>query len=92
METQAGLVSKVTDVIASSYVTSRENIIYTFEVKTQHTVQVNGRVRFNFPSDIVIDGYQLASNCFRLDYSNIPIRLNCYVDEASNFFDVLISL
>ena len=69
METQSGLVTKVTDVLASSYVTSKENVIYTFEVTTQHTVPVNGRVRFWFPTDIDINGYQLESNCFRLDYS-----------------------
>ena len=38
-----------------------------------------------------MNAYQLESNCFRLDFAQSPIRLNCQVDAASNFFDVIVN-
>lgn len=90
VETTAGLISKVSNVYANSLEASKDNVIYIFDLMTENTVPVNGRVRINLPDEASMNTAYVQNNCYRLDYAQVPISLDCFADYDGNYFDVVI--
>ena len=83
-----GLVTKLSDIIPSSYRASQDNVQYTFELETQHTVPVGGLVRFNLPDTTSMQSARLRNDCFRLNHYGRNMPLDCSGNEDQNYFDI----
>ena len=83
-----GLITKLSDIIPSSYRASQDNVQYTFELETQHAVPVGGIVRFNLPDSMSMQSARLRNDCFRLNYQGRNVPLDCSGNEDQNYFDI----
>ena len=89
--TTPGLITKLSEIQASSYEVGKENVKYIFDMQCQHDVPVNGRVRVILPDASAMNSQLLRNNCYRLDFAQRPLRVNCEVNELDNYFDILVA-
>lgn len=85
-----GLIYKVSEITSNDYTANKVDAIYTFELKTQSIVPVNGRIRVNLPDNMSMRGSQVQNNCYRLNYAQNSLRMDCVANESQNYFDVFI--
>ena len=90
MTTVGGTVTKLSEIEATSYVTSDPSVTYTFDCEFEHDTPVGGLIRIILPGAMRVgNAYTLQSNCYRIDYSSSPISLSC--DAYDEYFDILIT-
>ena len=82
------MVTKLSSIVVNSYRASLDNAYYTFDLKTEHIVPENGKLRFNLPDTSALNASRLKNACTRLDFSGGNIALDCIGNESDNYFDV----
>lgn len=84
VSTQNGTVIKTRDVSASSTIANDQNVVYTFSMKFTYPVPIGGSIKISFTDSAKVGNLSVLGNsCFRLDFSNKPLSLQCFATPST---------